>query len=65
MQIENLGCYGLLMMIPGLSLRSNPGLKLANAFGVNSLRRYEPLFIEEESMLQDIRYGIRMLMMIL
>jgi hypothetical protein len=22
------------MMIPGLSLRSNPGLKLANAFGV-------------------------------
>jgi hypothetical protein len=24
----------LLMEIPGLSLRSNPGLKLANAFGV-------------------------------
>jgi hypothetical protein len=22
-------------VIPGLSLRSNPGLKLANAFGVN------------------------------
>jgi len=24
------------MMIPGLSLRSNPGLELANAFGVNT-----------------------------
>jgi hypothetical protein len=24
-----------LMMIPGLSLRSNPGLRIANAFGVN------------------------------
>jgi len=23
-------------MIPGLSLRSNPGLELANAFGVNT-----------------------------
>ena len=23
------------VLIPGLSLRSNPGLKLANAFGVN------------------------------
>jgi len=30
------------MHIPGLSLRSNPGLKLANAFGVirERLRRY-------------------------
>jgi hypothetical protein len=24
------------MMIPGLSRRSNPGLELANAFGVNT-----------------------------
>jgi len=24
------------IMIPGFSLRSNPGLKLANAFGVNA-----------------------------
>ena len=34
---------------PGLSLRSNPGLQLANAFGVwaqisERLRRYESLF---------------------
>jgi hypothetical protein len=26
-----------LMLIPGLSLRSNPGLELANAFGVRYL----------------------------
>jgi hypothetical protein len=29
------GSIALLNAIPGLSLRSNPGLKLANAFGVN------------------------------
>jgi hypothetical protein len=28
-------------LIPGFSLRSNPGLKLANAFGVLSDRRHE------------------------
>jgi hypothetical protein len=28
----------LLYLIPGLSLRSNPGLKLANAFGVFQFR---------------------------
>jgi hypothetical protein len=30
------GCFELRRMIPGFSLRSNPGLKLANAFGVIS-----------------------------
>jgi hypothetical protein len=32
--------------IPGFSLRSNPGLKIANAFGVIfNLRHYCPLFL--------------------
>ena len=36
----------VLLLIPGLSLRSNPGLKLANASGVigDRLRRIHPHF---------------------
>jgi hypothetical protein len=30
---------------PGFSLHSNPGLKLANAFGVLQLTHYSPFFI--------------------
>src|SRR5215213_8964587 len=29
-----------LLLYPGLSLRSNPGLTLANAFGVNQAKRF-------------------------
>jgi hypothetical protein len=32
------GFHGILNVYPGLSLCSNPGLKLTNAFGVNSNR---------------------------
>jgi hypothetical protein len=34
------GCNAIKPTSPGLSLRYNPGLKLANAFGVNSNKHY-------------------------
>jgi predicted outer membrane lipoprotein len=45
------------MLIPGLSLRSNPGLEVANAFGVTEkerLWRYVPFPISNASALKDV-----------
>ena len=44
------------LLIPGLSLRSNPGLKLANAFGVSLVKLHTDALLINISQVMSIRF---------
>jgi hypothetical protein len=50
------GLNGLAFAIPGFSLRSNPGLKLANAFGVKAkIPQPTPSALKQRSLNKRLR----------
>jgi len=53
-QLTLSGIIRICIMYPGLSLRSNPGLKLANAFGVcGSIQRFDAIILTLSQSIQN------------